>query len=151
MISGVKFAKADSVKMFVEMVLILARVKEHVCALQTLVNANVKRKLTLTDPVAKIKRLLQSGRLIDGSDFSVNIAKLKGEVHQLTGLIESKDLKLQTVSEIVEDVNGLREKRSVFKRENDQLSFLNKAVLALGTEIFELRQRLVPSWDSCKK
>lgn len=69
-----------SVSMSVERNLILAQFEEYVHLLQTLVNANVKQKVTLTDATAKIRKLLDSDRSIDRSDYSEKISKLTREV-----------------------------------------------------------------------
>lgn len=55
LINDVKIAKADSVEMSVERNLILARFEEHVRSLQTQVKANVDRKATFTDTMAKLR------------------------------------------------------------------------------------------------
>lgn len=73
---SVKIAKVDSIKMFVERNMILARSDKHVRALQTLVNPNVKRKVTLKGAMARNTELLESGRSIVCSEYSVNIVKL---------------------------------------------------------------------------
>lgn len=44
--------------------------------LHTLVNANVERKVMLNDATAKPRELLESGRSIDTSDYSVKTLKL---------------------------------------------------------------------------
>lgn len=67
-INDVKVAKADTVKMSLERNLIQARFEEHVWALQMLVNANVESIVKLTAALAKIRKLLKSGRSIDPSD-----------------------------------------------------------------------------------
>lgn len=59
--NNVKVARADSVRMSVDMNLISACFEEHVRALQALVNLNVERKVTFTGGMAKIRDLLQSG------------------------------------------------------------------------------------------
>lgn len=66
-----KDAKADIVKIYVERNLNLARFEKHVRAVQTLVDANVERKVTFTDAMAKIRELLESDFLINSSrDYS---------------------------------------------------------------------------------
>lgn len=54
--------------MSVETNLTLARFEEHIRSLQTLVNANVDRKVTFTGAMAKIMELLESGRPFVWSD-----------------------------------------------------------------------------------
>lgn len=74
LINNVNVAKADIVKMSVESNFILDRFEEHVHALQALVNTNVERKGPLTDAVAKIRQLLESGRSINCSEYSLKIS-----------------------------------------------------------------------------
>lgn len=87
-----KVAKADSVQMSVEKNLILAGLEEHGCSLQALVNANVKRKVTLMDAMTTLRKLLESDCTISKSDNSVNISNLTREIQRLTCLVESEDL-----------------------------------------------------------
>lgn len=49
-----------------------------------------------------VRELLRSGRPIKKSDCSVNIVKLTSKVQQLTGLVESKYLELQTMPGLLE-------------------------------------------------
>lgn len=77
--------------------LILVRLKENVRALQPLVNENVERKVPLTDAIAKARELLESCLSIDRSDYSVKFSKPTREAHRLSGLVDSKDLELQTM------------------------------------------------------
>lgn len=65
LIKDEKVAKADSIRMTVEKSLILACFKELVSALQALVNANVKRKVTIKEAMQKDRALLASGRSIN--------------------------------------------------------------------------------------
>lgn len=93
LINNVKVAKANRSKMSVEMNFIFARFKEHVRAVhcrarfhtfhishftlaltnawQALVNANVKRKVRLKEAMAMVRELLENGRSISWSDYSV--------------------------------------------------------------------------------
>lgn len=79
-INDLKLAKADSVRISVEPNLILGRLEKNAQALRFLVNANVERKLTSTDSMAKIRKLLESGLSIHRSDYFVKISKLAREV-----------------------------------------------------------------------
>lgn len=62
LINDVKVAKEDTFKLIVGRNFIIACIEEHARALQTLANANVELKVALTDAVAKIRELLESGR-----------------------------------------------------------------------------------------
>lgn len=75
LINNLKIWKANSVEMSVERYLICARFEEHVCALQTLVDANVEQKVTLTDVMATVRELLESVRSSNKSDYSLKITK----------------------------------------------------------------------------
>lgn len=68
LINEVEVAKAGSVKMSVEMNLILACFTGHVRILQTLSNANSERKFMLTDATTKIREPLESGRSVTISE-----------------------------------------------------------------------------------
>lgn len=59
--------------MYVEKNFVLARFEKHVCTLQNLVNANVERRVTVTDGIAKIGELLSSDRSFNKLDYSVKI------------------------------------------------------------------------------
>lgn len=72
LINDVKVAKAGSVKMSVEPILIIARFKEHVRAVQTPFNANVEQNVKFTGSMAKTRKIPESGRLIDRWAYSVN-------------------------------------------------------------------------------
>lgn len=91
LVDNIKVAKVDSVKLF-ERNLILAHFHDLIRALLTLVNANKKRNVTLTRALAKNQELLESGRLVDRSNYSVNISRLAREVQRFAYLIESKNL-----------------------------------------------------------
>lgn len=120
-INDVKVAKADSVKMAVESNLILACFDEHVRTLQTLVNVIVDQKVTFTDTMKTTEELLESGRSISESDYSVKISKQRREVQRLTRLEESKDLELQAMPGVAGDARLGRESypftRKPLKRE----------------------------------
>lgn len=73
--------------MSVEKNLISARFEEHVRALQALVNANVERKVTLTEIMATVRELFKSDRSINGPVYSVKIPKMTREVQRLTSLV----------------------------------------------------------------
>lgn len=89
-----------------------ARFEEHVRALQALVNARVEQKVTLMKPMTMVRELLMNGRSINKLDYSVKISLLKREVQRLTGLVESKYMKLQTMLGLVEEACPLRVDRS---------------------------------------
>lgn len=77
LINHIKVARAESVKMSVERNMISARFEEHVCALHTLGNANVQRKVSLTEAIAKVRNLLESVRSIDNYDYSMKVSGKK--------------------------------------------------------------------------
>lgn len=60
-------------------------------------NTNVERDVTSIDAMAKIRELLESGLLIDGSDCSIKSAIVTQEAQRLAGLVESKNLELETM------------------------------------------------------
>lgn len=109
LVNNVKFAKADSVMKCVERNLGLARLEEHVRALQALVKANVERNGTLKDVMTTVRDLLESGRHIKKSDNTEKISKLTREVQRLTVLMESKNSDLQTMPGLVEEASRLRD------------------------------------------
>lgn len=79
LINDVKVVKADCVKMSMERNL---RFEEHVRTPQALVNANVEGKVKLTDFMAKIRKILESGCWINRSNYFVTIAKLIQKVQR---------------------------------------------------------------------
>lgn len=101
LINNVKIAKVDSVKLFIKKKLTASLLEEHVRSLQTVFNASIGRKITLTDAIAKIRDLLESGCLIDHSHYFMKIAKMKREVQRLTGSVESKILELQSMRGLI--------------------------------------------------
>lgn len=59
-----KAAKKDIGKGSVKRILILSRFKDHVRAVQFLVNANLKRKVTFRVAMATVRELLECGRTV---------------------------------------------------------------------------------------
>lgn len=110
---------------------VLACLEKHVRLLQTLVNANVERKITLTNSMGKTMELFGSGRSIDRLDYSVKIEKLTREVQRLTGLVESKNLKLQSMPGLVEETSRLGQALSKLKSDKKRLTAENKVAVAL--------------------
>lgn len=80
LIDDVNVVKFYIVKTDVKLKLILARFEENVRALQPTVNANVERKVTITNAMGKVRELRECGRSVDQSDYSVEISKLTREV-----------------------------------------------------------------------
>lgn len=70
-----RVAREASVKMSGERHLILACFEEQVGDLQALVKANVAQILTLREAMTTVTELLESGRSINKSDYSVKIPK----------------------------------------------------------------------------
>lgn len=60
-----RVGKTGSNKMFVEWNITLAHFKEHVRGLRTMVNTNVKQKVTSAKAMTKIRRLLENSRSIN--------------------------------------------------------------------------------------
>lgn len=85
--NDVKVAKPESIKMGVVNNLKLAHNEEHVRALQTHDNVERERNVTFKDALMTVRDLLGSGRIINKSEYPVNIAKLTQEEVQLTGLL----------------------------------------------------------------
>lgn len=106
-----------------------------------MVIANVERKVALMEGMTKVRELPESIPSIDSSHCSVKISKLTREIQRLTGLVESKSLKLQTMPGLVDEASCLREKRSKAKQDKDRLPAENKIMLALGMEILNLNAR----------
>lgn len=75
LINDVKIAKAESVEMFVEKNLTLARFKEHFRLLWRMVSANVELMVTLSDAMAKMKKMPKRARSLDRLDYSLNIER----------------------------------------------------------------------------
>lgn len=139
LISDVNVVKAENLKMSVGRNLILAHFLPNICALQTLVNANVERKVTSTVVMKKIRQLFESGRSIDRSDYSVKISKLARSVQRLSELVGSKILELQTMSGLVDEVCRLWKELYKLKKKRDRLKAEIKVVLWLGTKISWLK------------
>lgn len=135
-----RVANAERVRTSVEKILILARSEEHVRAMQTPVNANVQQKVPLRNAMAKIRELLESSRSIDWYNYSVKISKLTGVAQQLTGPVKSKDLELQTMPGLVEEVSHLREKLYKLNGDKDSLTAENNVVFVLLTKIPKLKR-----------
>lgn len=76
LVNNVKVTNADSVNRSVKHNLNLACFEKHDDAPQTLVKDHVERKVVLTDPMSKMRYVLERGRLMDRSNYSVKIAKL---------------------------------------------------------------------------
>lgn len=106
----------------------------------------MQRKVTLTDAMTNITELLESDRSIYPSDSFVKIWNRVLEVQRLSGMVESKDLKLQTIPGLVEEASRLREELLQQKEDEDRSETENKSMLALSTKRFQLKQRLVPLW-----
>lgn len=85
----------------------------------------------------QLKRVHATDRL----DYSLKIAKPMREVQRLNELVESKDPELQTMLRLVEKASRLREKLFRLKGNKIQLLAEIRVVLALGTEISELKTR----------
>lgn len=60
------------------------------------------------------------------------------EVQLLSGLVESKDVELQTTLELVKETSRLLEEYSEEKVDVFQVTAENEVLLALGTKILEL-------------
>lgn len=58
LINGMVVAKADSPNMSVEKNMVLTRFEDYVRTLQVLSNANVERKVKLTDAITMVRELL---------------------------------------------------------------------------------------------
>lgn len=134
-----KVAKVDIKKMSVERNLILPCFGDHVRALQALVNVSIERSGTITDAVAKIRLLVNSGRSINRSEYSSQISKLTREAKRITDLVETSDLELEKIPELVEQSRRLWEELTKRKGDEDRLRAENNVVLALGTNVLKLK------------
>lgn len=108
LINNVKVAKTESIKSSVERNFTLTRFEKHICVLQALIYANIDRKVTLKKAMETVRELLECRRCIDRLEWSVKILILAEKVQRLTDLVESEDLKLQTVSGPVKEASCLR-------------------------------------------
>lgn len=104
-----------------------------------MVNLNVEHKLTLSDAMARVLKLLNTGRNIDISEYFAKISKLMREVKRLSDSVESKDLELYTMPGLVEEAGSLQKEVSTLKEEKGCLVAANKVVLSLGTGISALK------------
>lgn len=98
------------VKMSLAKTLILTRLEESVRALQVVGNADVVRKVAMTEAMALDRDLVESDRSSIKSNYSVMISKLTREVQLLTGLVESNNLEVQMTSGLAEDGSCLPKK-----------------------------------------
>lgn len=105
---------ANKFKTSVELKFILIHSKQHVKALQTLFNANVERRGTLTDATENIREHFVNGCSIDRLNHSVKISKLVRVIQPMLGLIESNDLNPKKMSGSVDKANHLRVEISKF-------------------------------------
>lgn len=78
--NNVMVAKAYSVRMSVERNSIRARIKESVLVLQTFTNANLDQIEPLRSTKTTVNELLESGRFIIKSNYSLMIVKSTQEV-----------------------------------------------------------------------
>lgn len=108
LINYVRVAKAEGFKMSVERNLFLTRFEEHITALQALINANVKWKVTLKCAIKTIMKLEKSGRSFGRLEYSEKIAKWAKTVQRLFGLMDLKEVKLQTMPLLVKEADRLR-------------------------------------------
>lgn len=65
--------------------------------LRTVLTASVQRKVTLAKAIAISLKRPKSSRLIHSSDSSVKVSKLTLDIQRLTDVVESKDLRRQTM------------------------------------------------------
>lgn len=89
--------------------------------------------------MAKIRDVIDCGQTIKRPDASVKISKLMQEVRQSVGLVQARDLKLETMSGLVEKASGLREELVKVRVDKDRLTAAIKVVLALGIVITKLK------------
>lgn len=66
--------------------------KEHVTAVQTLLNENVEPNVTLKNGMAKIRELIVNWLSINRSDHSAKMLKLARDVQNVSELVEAKDV-----------------------------------------------------------
>lgn len=88
----------------------------------------------------KVRELLKILREKDRLDCLMNNLKQAREVQRLSVMVKAKNLDLQTMPELVEEVSNLREELSKLKEDKDCLEAMNKA-LALGSEISDLKNK----------
>lgn len=97
----------------------LAHFGEHVRILQTLVYVNEERRVSLTESMAKIWELLESGHSIDLLDYFVKFPKLSQQVQRLSGFVKSKDLERYTLPWLVDEASRLQKRLSILTEEKD--------------------------------
>lgn len=144
MIIDLKMSNAERVKMSVEHGQNLARFGEYFQALRALFHASVERKVTLTEAMAKVWELPDSMRTLERSNYSLKLLMLMQEVQRLSGLVKSKDVKLQTTSGLVDEASRLREEFVTLQVKKNRFTAENKVVLPLGPKVSELKKPLVP-------
>lgn len=111
----VEVAKVDSVIIIIERNLILERFEKDARALHNPVIANVEQKVTLSGTRAKIRELLEGGRLIDRSDYSVNISIIVRKVQRILGHVKSKDLEVQKMPGLADEDRRSQKELSMLK------------------------------------
>lgn len=116
----------------------MTRIEEHIRSLQTLVDVNVDRKVELADAVVKIREFLESGRSIDRSDYCVKILKVSWGIQRLSGVVELKNLELQTMAGLIDEASSLQKDLSNLQEERNRLMTENRVVPVVGTENSEL-------------
>lgn len=86
-----------------------------------------------------VRELPESGHSINWLEYSVYIAKLTKEVHRLTGLVVPKDVELQLLPVLGKNASRLQEELDKAEEDKHRLSLEHKFVLAVKTEISELK------------
>lgn len=89
----------------------------------------------------KIWKLFESESSINRSDCSVKMSKLPQGVQYQSGLVESKDLKLQTMPKLVRDGSKLLEELPELKVGDGCLVVVNKVTLSLEKEISNAKKK----------
>lgn len=83
-----------------------------------------------------VRELLESCRNIDKTDYFASVSKRTRERQRVTGLVESKDLELQTTPRLVQQTSRVREELPTTKGDKALLSAQIKVLLERETEVF---------------
>lgn len=94
--------------------------------------------------MAKLRELLENGRSIHQLNYSVKISKLIRKVQRLPGLVNSKDLEIQTMPRLVGKAIRLRKRLFVLKKVRNRLKAENMVVVASEAEVSVLKSTTVP-------
>lgn len=112
---------------------------------------SVKRKVTLTEAIVKIRELLESDRFINCLEYSVKTASQRQEVQRQMGLVVSRDLQLQKMPGLAKEACRLRRKLSMLREDIDRLVPENSVAFGPVTEFSKLKTKTRSIFGSLEK